>query len=101
MSTKFLGVLLSIVIIFGGATLYTLYFVNRHKHTYNAEWSNDETNHWLSPTCEHVDLIAGKEEHIWNNGVIVLEPTQTTTGTKVYTCQVCDAEKTEVVPIKQ
>ena len=38
-----------------------------HKHTYATEWSNDETNHWYSATCEHTTLQANFGEHVDEN----------------------------------
>lgn len=34
-----------------------------HEHTFDEEWSNDETNHWHSATCEHSDLTSGFGAH--------------------------------------
>ena len=42
---------------------------DRHEHTYSAEWSFDETNHWHAATCEHTDVIADKEAHVFENDV--------------------------------
>lgn len=39
------------------------------------------------------------ENHTWDNGVVQTEPTTTTTGTKLYTCTVCGATKTEELPM--
>ena len=35
-----------------------------HKHTYEAEWSNDATHHWYNATCEHTALKANYGEHM-------------------------------------
>ncbi len=34
-----------------------------HIHTYADEWRYDESNHWHTATCEHVDEIADKGAH--------------------------------------
>ena len=34
-----------------------------HQHTFSEEWSSDETYHWHEATCEHTDVVDGKEEH--------------------------------------
>ena len=66
-------------------------------------------------TCTETGLTAGKKcsvcdavieaqteipalGHKWDNGVITVEPTETTEGVKTYTCSVCKAIKTEKVP---
>lgn len=37
--------------------------------------------------------------HTWDNGIVTKEPTQTETGLKTFTCTVCEAVKTEDLPI--
>ena len=39
-------------------------FKKECKHTYSAEWSYDDTNHWRAATCEHTDLRKNEEAHI-------------------------------------
>ena len=38
--------------------------------------------------------------HKWDAGKVTKEPTTTETGVKTYTCSVCKATKTEVIPVK-
>lgn len=38
-------------------------FKKECKHTYSAEWSYDDTNHWRAATCEHTDLKKNEEAH--------------------------------------
>ena len=47
---------------------------------------------------QHVRDIPVNEEHQWDEGVITKEPTATEPGIKTYTCTVCGASKTEVIP---
>lgn len=44
---------------------------------------------------QHVRDIPVNEEHQWDEGVITKEPTATETGIKTFTCNVCQAKKTE------
>lgn len=37
-------------------------------------------------------------EHDWNSGVVSVQPTQTSAGTKVYTCLCCGETKNETIP---
>ncbi len=39
----------------------------KHKHTYESEWSYDETNHWYQANCEHPTLQANAGEHVDEN----------------------------------
>ena len=43
---------------------------------------------------------AGSEtcQHIWDNGKVTKEPTETETGIKTYTCTLCGETKTETIP---
>ena len=63
-----------------------------HIHTYSDKWTNDDIYHWHVATCGH-DVISGKAEHIWDDGVVTKEPTCTEKGEKTYTCTVCDKTK--------
>ena len=65
------------------------------QHSYG-EWMrlNDNTH---SRTCQ----LCGSEEysaHEWDEGTVTKEPTQTQTGMRVYTCQVCGAQQEEMLP---
>lgn len=40
---------------------------------------------------------AGEHVHVWNDGVITKEPTQTETGIKTYTCLTCGETKEEIL----
>lgn len=44
---------------------------------------------------QHVKDLPVTGEHQWDEGVITKEPTATETGIKTYTCNVCQATKTE------
>ena len=37
-------------------------------------------------------------QHVWDNGKVTKEPTETETGIKTYTCTLCGETKTEVIP---
>lgn len=61
------------------------------------EWEADDDGHWKS--CENLcGLVRLKEPHIWDEGVVTLQPTEQTDGAKIYTCQLCQHTKTEVLP---
>ena len=67
-------------------------------HSFSSEWSSDETYHWHDSTCGH-DVVDGKANHIWDEGVITKKPTTTTKGVRTFTCTVCGKIKTESVPV--
>ena len=37
-------------------------------------------------------------EHLWDNGIISIEPQVKTTGERIYTCTACGTKKSEVIP---
>ena len=53
--------------------------VEWHRHTFNTDWSYDETQHWHAATCEHTDKKSGLSTHSFT------EIEETEAGT-VYTC---------------
>ncbi len=66
-------------------------------HVFASEWSIDDTHHWHVCTAEDCDEQSDKAEHDWDEGVLVLVPTPTTTGVRKYTCQACGKTKTEII----
>ena len=67
-----------------------------HSHEYGRTWESDDTYHWHECECgEKTD----PEEHISDNGTVLLKPTADTDGVKVYRCKVCGyIIKTEAIP---
>ena len=61
-------------------------------------WVDDVVTDTHTRTCK--DPECGKTEtkpHDWDDGVVTTEPTYEATGTKTYTCSVCDGKKTETL----
>ena len=61
-------------------------------HTFSPEWTVN------ADTCGHPDVTSDYGPHTWDAGVITVQPTHTSEGTKVYTCTVCGAQKSETLP---
>ena len=69
-----------------------------HTHEYDTEWKSDNTHHWHECDCGEKTDIA---EHISDDGVIKVSPTETSTGTRAYYCKVCGRFlRSEVIPAK-
>ena len=66
-----------------------------HIHFYDDWVFDNETYH--SKTCVCGDVIS--EKHDWDEGVVTVEPTTTSTGIMTYTCSVCGCIKTEEIPV--
>lgn len=63
-----------------------------HTHTYSADWTSDEDNHWHAATCGH-DVKSNEAEH--NFGTPTVKPsTCTQRGSEEYICQTCGYKKT-------
>lgn len=63
-------------------------------HTYDIYTSLDEIQH--EKRCECGDSRI--EGHKWDEGVVTVEPTTTSTGVMTYACNVCGESKTEEIP---
>ena len=62
-------------------------------HSYGGEWTKDANYHWkICSVCGEED----KQEHTWNAGEVIIEPTETETGLMKYTCTTCGETKEEV-----
>lgn len=63
------------------------------------EWSDwtklNDTQHRRSCSCGDEET----EPHNWDSGVVTKQPTSTSTGIRTYTCNDCNATKTESIPI--
>ncbi len=66
-----------------------------HEHTFDmTKWSYNAENHWHPATCGHTDEKKDLGAHVWNEGVVTTQPTETTEGVKTYTCTTCGNTKT-------
>ena len=70
-----------------------------HEHTFSKEWVYDENYHWHSSTCGH-DVISGKANHVWDEGVVTKEASHTEDGVRTFSCKTCGYARTESIPAK-
>lgn len=75
----------------GAASTETFTYGDPTEHTYGAWTKVDDTQHSKSCTCG--DTVT--ENHDWDAGTVVSEPTCVDLGVKKHVCSVCNAEKTE------
>lgn len=66
-----------------------------HVCSWETAWTTNETEHWHKCKDKNCTEVKDKENHTWNDGVIVTEATELANGTKKFTCTVCEYEKTE------
>ena len=65
-------------------------------HAYGAWTRLNDSMH--QRVCSHDSKHVEKENHQWNEGVVTKEATANLPGKRLYTCTVCNAERTEVIP---
>lgn len=68
-----------------------------HTHEYSESWTHDEENHWKHCTKDGCDGQSTKAAHSWGNPDTT-EAQVGKEGKKVFTCTVCAATKTEIIP---
>lgn len=67
-----------------------------HTHSYNTNWVSNDKQHWKECVCGNKNELTA---HIWNEGIVTVEPTTDRKGQKVFTCTICGNEK--IVEIDQ
>ena len=65
-----------------------------HTHEFSSEFSTDKTHHWFECKCKERSKY---EEHAWDDGQIIVQPTAESEGQMEYTCTVCSYKKTESI----
>lgn len=68
-------------------------------HNYGSWQYANDYNHERVCSNDHTHVIT--DTHSWDKGVVTKQPTETTTGTRKYTCGVCKGTKIESIsPLK-
>lgn len=75
---------------------YWLQWPLSHVHTHGETWEHDENGHWQ--ICTECQGNSEVQEHTWDEGTVILQPTATEEGTKKFRCTVCQEEKTQSIP---
>lgn len=66
-------------------------------HDFEERFSSDDTHHWKA--CKNGCGVEGdKAEHSFGDGVVTKNPTTSTDGERLYTCEDCGKEKTQIIP---
>jgi len=66
-------------------------------HDYGDWMPLNENQH--QKVCSHDNTHVETADHVWGEGVVTKEATETETGVKTFTCSVCGQERTEVIPM--
>lgn len=83
---------LAFLLCLGALTVFT---ACGHEHTWKEEWAQDKTHHWRVCENEECDVTDQKEEHTWDGGKVISQPTADEYGQMLYKCTVCGKAKTE------
>ena len=67
-----------------------------HEHTFDEEWSTNNSHHWKWSTCEH-DVVSEKAEHTFADWTTINQPNIGVNGTKERYCKVCNYKETDVI----
>ena len=68
-------------------------------HNWGAWTKLDENQH--QRVCGNDPNHKETGDHAWDDGIVTKEPTTEETGEKTFTCSICKAERTEVLPKKE
>lgn len=67
------------------------------QHTASEDWVSDKDGHWHP--CEDCDEKLDYAAHSENDGVVTVQPTETSEGEITYRCRICgEVTRTETVP---
>ena len=62
-------------------------------------WDGDEEQHWHPAICgDDPELRFDLAAHVWDNGEILWDATETEEGEKLFTCLICQLTRTETIP---
>lgn len=70
-----------------------------HEHTFEKEWSFDDTYHYHKASCEHKSEVKDKAEHTFGEWKTVDEATEIKVGKKERECSVCKCKQEGYIPI--
>lgn len=68
--------------------------IDAEEHDWSGWTNHSDTQHKRECSCGEVEY----KTHAWDDGIVTKEPTATTTGIRTYTCNDCEATKTESIP---
>lgn len=60
-----------------------------NKHEFSDEWQRDESYHWHECTKKNHTDTTEKAAHVWDDGVVTVQPTEEKDGEKTLTCTEC------------
>lgn len=70
-----------------------------HVHTFNTDWTTDDTSHWHAATCEHATAVSGKVDHQFpETWTLVTAATEEADGLEERFCDICNYRATQVIP---
>lgn len=71
--------------------------IPKHEHTFSAEWTKDETNHWHAATCKHTNEKKDVAAHTFGEWEIAVAVDDNIDGLEKRKCTVCEYEEQRVI----
>ena len=68
-----------------------------HKHTYNSNWTKNETYHWHEATCKHSDNKGNYAEHTFGDWTVKTPAGLHQNRVDTRKCSVCEFEEEKVI----
>ena len=72
-----------------------------HVHTYEENWTTNESSHWKKATCGHNDSFKDFDAHQFGDWYDEVPSTETVAGSHKRKCSVCDYVETEALPLAE
>ena len=72
-----------------------------HVHTYEENWTTNESSHWKKATCGHNDSFKEFGAHQFGDWYDEVPSTETVAGSHKKKCSVCDYVLTEALPLAE
>lgn len=72
---------------------------SEHEHIFSTSWEYSSTYHWHS--CLTCDERKDVSEHLYSEWIIDIQPTDTQTGSRHRTCNICGYKVSEIMPIEK
>ncbi len=66
-------------------------------HTFDTDWTSDETYHWHASTSGHSDEVKDKAKHKFTEWLVTKQPANDAEGKRERECQVCQYKAEETI----
>lgn len=75
------------------------YLLEKSHHSFRTVFDDAKELVWNECTICGYETAKENHDHVWDSGTVAKEPTCTETGIKIYKCNSCQLERTEILPL--